>query len=58
MALTRCDECGYEITVNTDRCFNCGEPVKRSIIGYRALIRRIILAFLAVIAFLTAIKYF
>ena len=27
MNVTKCDECGYEISMKTDRCLNCGVKI-------------------------------
>ena len=27
MNLTKCEECGYEITAKTNTCINCGEKI-------------------------------
>lgn len=58
MSLTKCDECGYEITMKTNTCPICGEPIKRGIGGFGRMIFRIILILLAIYVFLTAMKYF
>jgi hypothetical protein len=58
MSLTKCDECGYEITMKTNTCPICGESISRAPSGFQRLIYRIILILLAIYIFLAAMKYF
>ena len=58
MNLTKCEECGYEITVKTNTCINCGEKIgelKPGII--KVFMRRIIFIIFAIYILLSALKF-
>lgn len=57
MTVTRCDECGYEISIKTDTCPNCGDRISRRVSTAWTIIRRFILIIFAVYIFISAIKY-
>ena len=57
MPITKCDECGYEISIKTDTCPNCGESIRRGTSSFWIFIRRIILIIFALYIFLAALKY-
>ncbi len=49
MHLTKCEECGYEITMKTKTCLNCGERIggiTKS--GYKGFIRKIFFILFAI----------
>ena len=55
--VTKCDECGYEISLKTDRCLNCGEKVGRAKKGgARSFFRRIVFIIIAIYILLAALK--
>ena len=59
MHVTKCDECGYEISIKTDRCLNCGERI--GIItkgGFKKYFSRIAFIVLAIYILLSALKAF
>ena len=58
MDITKCDECGYEISIRTDTCPNCGDSIIRKVSTIWTIIRRIVLIMFAIYIFLSAMKYF
>lgn len=58
MKTSKCGECGYEISIKTDTCPNCGEPMGIKIGGFKGLVSRIILILMAVYILYSAIKVF
>lgn len=58
MKTFKCGECGYEISIKTDTCPNCGEPMGIKIGGFKGLVSRIILILMAVYILYSAIKVF
>jgi RNA polymerase subunit RPABC4/transcription elongation factor Spt4 len=57
MSITKCDECGYEISIKTDTCPNCGDRITRKVSTVWAIARRFILIIFAIYIFISAIKY-
>ncbi len=57
MTITKCDECGYEISIKTDTCPNCGDRITRKVSTVWAIARRFILIIFAIYIFISAIKY-
>lgn len=56
MKVTKCEECGFEISVKTDACFNCGEKLtqtKNS--GVRGFLKKVALILFAVYMLLSAL---
>jgi len=58
MKITKCDYCGYEITMKTSTCPSCGEKIGIKIGGIKGLTRRIILFLMALYIIYSAIKFF
>ena len=58
MKVTKCDECGYEISMKTDTCPSCGERIGIKVGGLKGLFRRIIFFLMAVYIVYSAIKFF
>lgn len=58
MKTSKCNECGYEISIKTDTCPNCGEPIGIKIGGLKGLLSRIILLVMAAYILYSAIKVF
>jgi RNA polymerase subunit RPABC4/transcription elongation factor Spt4 len=57
MTVTRCDECGYEISIKTDTCPNCGESITRKVSTLWTITKGFILIIFAIYIFISAIKY-
>jgi RNA polymerase subunit RPABC4/transcription elongation factor Spt4 len=57
MTVTRCDECGYEISIKTDTCPNCGDSITRKVSTVWNIIIRFMLIIFAIYIFISAIKY-
>lgn len=57
MTVTRCDECGYEISIKTDTCPHCGDVMTKKVSTAWTIIRRLLLIILAAYIFISAIKY-
>ncbi len=58
MNLTKCEECGYEITVKTNTCINCGEKIGEPKPGIiKVFMRRIIFIIFAIYILLSALKF-
>lgn len=56
MHVTKCEKCGYEIGMKTDRCANCGESV-----GIKAgggMIRKVLLIIAVIYIIRMAIRFF
>lgn len=58
MKTSKCNECGYEISIKTDTCPNCGESIGIKIGGLKGLLSRIILLVMAAYILYSAIKVF
>ncbi|NIP30117.1 MAG: hypothetical protein GTO02_08175 [Candidatus Dadabacteria bacterium] len=59
MPVTKCEECGFEISMKSDICLNCGEKIyKISKGGIKSLIRRIIFVIIALYMLLSGLKVF
>ncbi len=58
MKITKCDNCGYEITMKTSTCPSCGEKIGIKIGGIKGLTRRIILFLMAMYIIYSAVKFF
>ncbi len=57
MNLTKCEECGYEISLKTDTCLNCGVNLKKNKKGgIRSLLRRIIIVIIVIQILITVLK--
>jgi len=57
MNLTKCEECGYEITVKTNTCINCGEKIGKLKPGkLKVFLRGIIYLLIAVYVLLSALN--
>ncbi len=58
MNLTKCEECGYEITVKTNTCINCGEKIGKLKPGrIKTFLRSIIYLLIAAYILLSALKF-
>lgn len=57
MTVTKCDECGYEISIKTDTCPNCGERIMRKVSTVWIIIRGFILIVFATYILLSAIRF-
>jgi DNA-directed RNA polymerase subunit RPC12/RpoP len=58
MNLTKCEECGYEITVKTNTCINCGEKIGKLKPGkIKVFMKRIIFIIFAIYILLSALKF-
>ena len=58
MNLTKCKECGYEITVKTNTCINCGEKIGKLKPGrIKIFLRSIIYLLIAAYILLSALKF-
>jgi DNA-directed RNA polymerase subunit RPC12/RpoP len=58
MNLTKCEECGYEITVKTNTCINCGEKIGKLKPGrIKIFLRSIIYLLIAAYILLSALKF-
>lgn len=58
MKVTKCGECGYEISIKTDTCPNCGEDIGIRIGGFRGLLRRLFILVIAAYIILEAVLIF
>ncbi|MGI9533814.1 MAG: hypothetical protein ACR2NW_02590 [Thermodesulfobacteriota bacterium] len=59
MNVTKCEECGYEISLKTDTCLNCGVKIGRIKKGGRTgFFRRIVFIIIAIYILLAALKIF
>ncbi len=58
MKVSKCNECGYEISIKTDTCPNCGEEMGVRVGGVRGVLRRIILLLMALYIMYSALKIF
>lgn len=59
MNVIKCEECGYEISLKTDTCFNCGEKLTKSgKSGIRGFFRRSAFIIFAIYILLSALKIF
>jgi len=58
MNITKCDYCGYEITMKTDTCPSCGERIGIKVGGIKGLFRRIIFFIMALYIIYSAVKIF
>jgi DNA-directed RNA polymerase subunit RPC12/RpoP len=58
MKVTKCDDCGYEITMKTDTCPSCGERIGIKVGGMGGFLRRIIFFLMALYIIYSAIKFF
>ena len=57
MNVTKCEECGYEITMKTDRCLNCGEKISRlKPSTLKKYVRRVFFILFAIYILLSALK--
>ena len=56
MEITKCKECGHEISIKTSICPGCGENIGIEIGGFKGLIRRFFLLILALYILLTALN--
>ena len=57
MNVTKCEECGYEISLKTDTCLNCGVKIGKAKKGGRkSLFRRIVFIIIAIYILLAALK--
>lgn len=57
MNVTKCEECGYEISIKTDTCLNCGVKIgnaKKG--GLRGFFRRTVFIIIAIYILLAALK--
>ncbi|MGB2691402.1 MAG: hypothetical protein WBB48_05800 [Thermodesulfobacteriota bacterium] len=57
MNTTKCDNCGFEITMKTNTCPSCGEKIGTKL-GGKSLSSRIIFFLMAVYIIYSAIKIF
>jgi len=57
MNITKCNECGYEISVRTSSCPGCGEKIGVDIGGFKGLIRRFFILLLALYVLLSALSF-
>lgn len=58
MNLTKCEECGYEITVKTNTCINCGEKIGKLKPGrIKIFLRSIFYLLIAAYILLSALKF-
>ena len=57
MHVTKCEKCGYEIGMKTDRCANCGAPIGLKVSGGSA-IRKLLLIIAVIYIIRLAIKFF
>lgn len=57
MHVTKCEKCGYEIGMKTDRCANCGEPVGIRVSG-GGMIRKVLLIIAVIYIIRVAIRFF
>lgn len=57
MSVTKCEECGFEITFKADNCPNCGEGLNGDIGTFWIFVQRLILIILAICFFISAIKF-
>lgn len=62
MHLTKCEECGYEITMKTKNCLNCGERIgglkKPGLKSFRGIVRAIFFILFAAYMLFTALQGF
>ena len=58
MKTSKCNECGYEISIKTDTCPNCGEPMGIKLGGFSGLLSRIILVLMAAYILYSAFELF
>lgn len=59
MNVTKCEECGYEISIKTDRCLNCGEKISKLKPGkIKSYTRRVLFILFAIYILLSALKIF
>ncbi|MFA9408456.1 MAG: hypothetical protein ACERKJ_06430 [Candidatus Dadabacteria bacterium] len=58
MNITKCNDCGYEITMKTDTCPSCGERIGIKVVGIKGLFSRIIFFIMAVYIIYSAVKIF
>ncbi|TFG76900.1 MAG: hypothetical protein E4H21_05110 [Thermodesulfobacteriales bacterium] len=58
MNITKCNDCGYEITMETDTCPSCGERIGIKVGGIKGLFSRIIFFIMAVYIIYSAVKIF
>ena len=58
MKTSKCTECGYEISLKTDTCPNCGEAMGVKIGGLKGFLIRVILLIMAAYILYSAIKVF
>jgi len=58
MKVTKCDYCGFEISMETGTCPSCGERTGIKVGGMRGFLRRIIFFLMAVYIIYSAIKFF
>ena len=57
MNVTKCEECGYEISLKTDTCLNCGIRIgKIGKGGVRGFFRRSVFIIIAIYILLAALK--
>ena len=57
MNVTKCDECGYEISLKTKNCLNCGVRIgKVQKGGLRTFFRRSVFIIIAIYILLAALK--
>lgn len=56
--ITKCDNCGFEISMKTDTCPSCGERMGIKVGGKKSLSSRIIFFLMAVYIIYSAIKIF
>jgi len=57
MDVTKCEECGYEISIKTDRCPNCGERIGVNIGGALKFVRRLIFLLMTLYIVYTVFKF-
>jgi hypothetical protein len=58
MKVTKCESCGYEITMKIDTCPSCGEKIGIKVGGMGGFLRRIIFFLMALYIIYSAIKFF
>ncbi len=57
MKVTKCDCCGYEISMKTGTCPSCGEKIGIKVGGIRKFLMRIIFFLMALYIIYSAFKF-
>lgn len=58
MKITKCEYCGFEISMKTDICPSCGEKLGIKLRGGNRLTTRIIFFLMALYVIYEAVKFF